>query len=41
MTNEEFEELKDSYIKNIKKYMVDTGGLFSHLSIFGEHKEPV
>ena len=40
MTNEEFEELKTSYIENIKKYMVDSGGLFSHLSIFGEHKEP-
>ena len=40
MTNEEFEELKVSYIKNIKRYMVEAGGLFSHLSIFGEHKEP-
>jgi hypothetical protein len=40
MTNEEFEELKDSYIKNIKRYMVETGGLFTHLSIFGDHKEP-
>ena len=40
MTNEEFEEIKTSYIENIKKYMVDSGGLFSHISIFGEHKEP-
>ena len=40
MTNEEFEELKETYIENIKRYMVESGGLFTHLSIFGEHKEP-
>lgn len=40
MTNEEFEEVKTAYIDNIKRFMVETGGLFTHLSIFGDHITP-
>jgi len=36
MTEEKYIDLKDTYLKNIKKYMTEEGGLFSHISIFAE-----
>lgn len=37
MIEKNFEELKDSYINHIKKYMSQTGGLFPHISLFADH----
>ena len=39
MTEEQYIELKDRYLTNIKKYMTEEGGLFSHISVFAEKIE--
>jgi hypothetical protein len=39
MTEEKYIELKDTYLKNIKRYMTEEGGLFSHISVFAEKLE--
>ena len=36
MTEEQYIELKNTYLGNIKKYMQQEGGMFSHISIFAE-----
>ena len=36
MTEEQFIEVKETYLRNIKKYMQEEGGLFSHISIIAE-----
>ncbi len=36
MTEEQFIEVKETYLRNIKKYMQEEGGLFSHVSIIAE-----
>jgi len=36
MTEEQYIELKDKYLTNIKRYMIQEGGLFSHISVFAE-----
>jgi C-terminal processing protease CtpA/Prc len=36
MTEEQFIEVKETYLKNIKRYMQEEGGLFSHISIIAE-----
>lgn len=40
MIEKEHQELIDSYIENIKKFIVDAGGLFPHLTIFADNKDP-
>ena len=39
MTEEKYQEIKESYIKNIKRFMTDMGGVFPHISVFGSHKD--
>ncbi len=39
MTKEELQDLKDEYITNLKQLMVEAGGMFSHLALFGNKKE--
>lgn len=39
MTEEQFDVVKESYIKHLKNYMTQTGGLFPHITIFAEHIE--
>jgi hypothetical protein len=39
MTEEKYIDLKDTYLKNIKRYMTQEGGLFSHISVFAEKLE--
>lgn len=36
MTEEQYIDLKDTYLRNIQKYMQQEGGMFSHISIFAE-----
>jgi hypothetical protein len=36
MTEEQYIDLKNTYLGNIKKYMQQEGGMFSHISIFAE-----
>ena len=40
MTSKDHEELVENYLSHIQKYMKDTGGLFPHIVIFAEHKNP-
>lgn len=40
MTPEIYEELVGNYLDHIKLYMKDTGGIFPHIVIFAEHKNP-
>lgn len=40
MTEQEHVELIDSYIENIKTFIVEAGGLFPHLTIFADNKDP-
>lgn len=37
MIEKDFEDLKESYVKHIVKYMSQTGGVFPHISLFAEH----
>lgn len=37
MTEEDYNEVKDLYIDHIKKYMVEAGGLFPHITILADH----
>jgi hypothetical protein len=39
MTKEEFIELKDTYIDNIKRYFKESGDLFAHVALFCEFKK--
>lgn len=39
MTDKEFEDIKNGYLKNVKQYLQKAGGLFPHISIFADHKE--
>ena len=39
MTEEKYIDLKEGYLKNVKNYMQEEGGLFSHISLFAELKE--
>lgn len=39
MTKEELQGLKDDYVNHLKKHMVEAGGMFSHLALFGNKKE--
>jgi len=39
MTEEQYIELKDRYLTNIKRYMTEEGGLFSHICVFAEKIE--
>lgn len=37
MTDAEYIDLKDTYIENLTKMVVDVGGLIPHIAIFAEH----
>lgn len=37
MTEQQLEEVKESYINHLKNYMSQTGALFAHITIFAEH----
>ena len=39
MTQEEYNEVKDLYIENVKQIILEQGGLFPHLTIFANHKK--
>jgi len=39
MTEEQFLDVKEGYLNNIKSYIADAGGLFPHISVFAEHKD--
>jgi hypothetical protein len=39
MTQEQFEEMKEMYLNNIKRYINETGGLFPHVTIFATKVE--
>ena len=39
MTEEKYQELKEEYVGNIKKFMTDLGSMFPHISVFGDHKD--
>lgn len=39
MTTEEYDDLIEDYLNNIKKYMKEAGGLFPHITIFADKKE--
>jgi len=38
MTEDEYKKVKESYIKHVQSYMKDVGTLFSHITIFANHK---
>ena len=40
MTKEKYHDLEDDYINHILKYVKESGGLFPHISIFAEDKDP-
>lgn len=40
MTTEQFDVLKEEFISNIKEYVTDSGGIFPHVSIFADVKNP-
>ena len=40
MTNEQFDVLKEEFINNIKSYVVESGGIFPHISVFADLKNP-
>jgi hypothetical protein len=40
MTDEQFIELKQDYIDHIKRYVVEEGGIFPHISVFADSKNP-
>lgn len=40
MTQDQFDVLKEEFINNIKEYVVEYGGIFPHLSIFADVKNP-
>lgn len=37
MIEQEYQDLKDIYIKHIKTYLKETGGLFPHVTILADH----
>lgn len=37
MTDEEYKDLKEVYVKHIKNYIKETGGLFPHVTILADH----
>ncbi len=39
MTQEEYQNVKESYLTHIKNYMKRTGGLFPHITILADHIE--
>jgi hypothetical protein len=40
MTDKQYLELREDYIKHITEYVIDNGGLFPHLTIFADVKKP-
>lgn len=40
MTSEQFDVLKEEFINNIKSYVIESGGMFPHISIFADVKNP-
>lgn len=40
MTEENYLSIKEDYISHIKDYVNETGGLFPHITIFAEIREP-
>lgn len=40
MTAEQFNILKEDFITNIKEYVIENGGIFPHVSIFADIKNP-
>ena len=39
MTTEQFEDMKEMYLNNIKRFINETGGLFPHVTIFATKVE--
>ena len=39
MTEEQYVKIKDAYLENIKRYMLSSGSLFAHITVFGQHKD--
>ena len=39
MTEEQFEDMKEMYLNNIKRFINETGGLFPHVTIFATKVE--
>lgn len=39
MTNEEFDEIKKDYVKKIKDYLIEEGGIPAHFTLFADHKK--
>lgn len=40
MTQEQFNVLKEDFITNIREYVIENGGIFPHISIFADIKNP-
>ena len=39
MTEERYNDLKEGYVNNIKKFITEMGDIFPHITVFGLHKE--
>mgnify|MGYP003346194031 CR=1 FL=1 len=37
MTEQQYDNLKENYLKHIKRYMKEAGGLFPHITILADH----
>ncbi len=40
MTDENYQELKEEYVKNLNRFISDHGGIFPHIAVMGSHKDP-
>jgi hypothetical protein len=39
MTEERYNDIKEGYINNIKRFIVEVGDIFPHVTVFGLHKD--
>lgn len=39
MTKEDLQKLKEEYVNHLKSHIVDSGGMFTHIALFGNKKE--
>ena len=38
MTDERYNDIKEGYLKNIKRFLTEMGDIFPHITVFGLHK---
>jgi hypothetical protein len=39
ITDEEYQEIKNTYIEDLKTLLISEGGIYPHITIFADHKE--